>query len=80
MTLALILVFSLRSEIGAVEIPEYHLLQTLPYLLVLIGGVAGINVFVVLLTGIFSGAVIMLATGATHPTELLGNMDRNSLL
>ena len=29
-TLALILVFSLRSEIGAVEIPEYHLLQTLP--------------------------------------------------
>ncbi|MFR4067485.1 MAG: Na+/H+ antiporter NhaC family protein [Oscillospiraceae bacterium] len=73
-TLALILVFSLRSEIGAVEIPEYHLLQTLPYLLVLIGGVAGINVFVVLLTGIFSGAVIMLATGATHPTELLGNM------
>ena len=73
-TLALILVFSLRSEIGAVEIPEYHLLQTLPYLLVLIGGVAGINVFVVLLTGIFSGAVIMLATDATHPTELLGNM------
>ncbi len=73
-TLALILVFSLRSEIGAVEIPEYHLLQTLPYLLVLIGGVAGINVFVVLLTGIFSGAVIMLATCATHPTELLGNM------
>ena len=73
-TLALILVFSLRSEIGAVKIPEYHLLQTLPYLLVLIGGVAGINVFVVLLTGIFSGAVIMLATCATHPTELLGNM------
>ena len=73
-TLALILVFSLRSEIGAVEIPEYHLLQTLPYLLVLIGGVAGINVFIVLLTGIFSGAVIMLATCATHPTELLGNM------
>ena len=72
--LALILVFSLRSEIGAVEIPEDHLLQTLPYLLVLIGGVAGINVFVVLLTGIFSGAVIMLATCATHPTELLGNM------
>ena len=33
-------------------------------LLVLTGGVAGINVFVVLLTGIFSGAVIMLATGA----------------
>ena len=73
-TLALIIAFSLKSDIGAVEIPEYHLLQTVPYLLVLIGGVAGVNVFLVLLTGIFSGAVIMLATGATHPTELLGNM------
>ena len=72
--LALILVFSLKSDIGAVEIPEYHLLQTVPYLLVLIGGVAGVNVFLVLLTGIFSGAIIMLATGAVHPTELLGNM------
>ena len=73
-TLALILVFSLKSDIGAVEIPEYHLLQTVPYLLVLVGGVAGVNVFLVLLTGIFSGAIIMLATGAVHPTELLGNM------
>ena len=73
-TLALIIVFSLKSDIGAVEISEYHLLQTVPYLLVLIGGVAGVNVFLVLLTGIFSGAIIMLATGAVHPTELLGNM------
>ena len=37
-TLALIIVFSLKSDIGAVEISEYHLLQTVPYLLVLIGG------------------------------------------
>ena len=73
-TLALIIVFSLKSDIGAVEISEYHLLQTVPYLLVLVGGVAGVNVFLVLLTGIFSGAIIMLATGAVHPTELLGNM------
>ena len=70
-TLALIIVFSLKSDIGAVEIPEYHLLQTVPYLLVLIGGVAGINVFVVLLTGIFSGAVIMLATGASGMFETI---------
>ena len=32
------------------------------------------NVFVVLLIGIVSGSVIMLATGAIAPTELLGNM------
>ena len=44
------------------------------YLLVLAGGIIGINVFVVLLIGIFSGAVIMLATGNTAATELLANM------
>ena len=53
---------------------EYHLLQIVPYLLVLIGGIVGINVFVVLLIGILSGAVIMLATGQTVITELLANM------
>ncbi len=34
----------------------------------------GINVFVVLLIGIVSGSVIMLATGATQATDLLANM------
>ena len=45
-----------------------------PYVLVLIGGIIGINVFVVLLTGIVSGAVIMLAGGHITPVELLTNM------
>ena len=39
--------------------------------LVLIGGIIGINVFVVLLIGIVSGAVIALATGATGQTGIL---------
>ena len=52
----------------------YNLLQIVPYLLVLIGGVVGINVFLVLLTGIVSGAIIMLATGQTQATDLLANM------
>ena len=52
----------------------YNLLQIVPYLLVLIGGVAGINVFLVLLSGIVSGAIIMLATGQTQATDLLANM------
>ena len=53
---------------------EYNLLQILPYVLVLVGGIVGINVFVVLLIGILSGAVIMLATGETLITNLLANM------
>ena len=61
------------------EIPEqiqgsYNLVQIIPYVLVLAGGIAGINVFVVLLGGILSGAVIMLVTGQTTATALLGSM------
>lgn len=52
----------------------YNLIQIIPYLLVLAGGIIGINVFVVLLVGIASGSAIMLATGATTITELLSHM------
>ncbi len=38
-------------------------MQIIPYVLVLIGGIIGINVFVVLLIGIVSGSIIMLAGG-----------------
>ncbi|MBP3704167.1 MAG: Na+/H+ antiporter NhaC family protein, partial [Clostridia bacterium] len=72
-TLVLILVLSMRAEPQPVT-GEYNLLQILPYVLVLIGGIAGVNVFVVLLIGIASGAVIMLLTGQTAATELLANM------
>ena len=55
-------------------IEDYNLVQIIPYLLVLIGGIVGINVFVVLIIGILSGSVIMLVTGATVATELLSGM------
>ena len=72
--LALILILSLRADIQPIELKEYSLLQIVPYLLVLLGGLVGINVFVVLLIGIVSGAIIMLATGAIAATELLSSM------
>ncbi len=73
-TLAIIIVLSLRSGIEDVVIQEYNLIQIIPYILVLAGGIAGINVFIVLLVGIVSGSVIMLCTGATAATDLLANM------
>ena len=73
-TLALILLLSLRADIGVMALKEYNLIQILPYVLVLLGGLLGVNVFVVLLVGIVSGAVIMLATGAIPATELLSSM------
>lgn len=73
-TLAAILVLSLTTYTGAAVVGTYNLIRIIPYILVLIGGVAGVNVFVVLLAGIVSGSVIMLATGATAATDLLFNM------
>ena len=73
-TLILILVLSFQTEIQGHVSQSYHLVQVLPYVLVLIGGIIGINVFVVLLTGIVSGAFIMLIGGHTTPVDLLANM------
>ena len=53
---------------------SYNLVQLIPYMLVLVGGIIGINVFLVLLAGILSGAVIMLLTGQTAATALLASM------
>ena len=72
-TLALVLVLS-GGEVQGTVVGRYNLLQIVPYVLVLIGGIVGINVFVVLITGIVSGAIIMLATGQTPVTDLLANM------
>ncbi|MBU5405975.1 Na+/H+ antiporter NhaC family protein [Paraeggerthella hongkongensis] len=73
-TLVIILVLSLGADISGTVHHEYDLIQLVPYLIVLIGGIVGINVFIVLLLGIVSGSLIMMATGATAPTDLLANM------
>ena len=73
-TIVLVLVLT-AGEAPALALGEYHLLQILPYVLVLIGGILGINVFLVLLVGIVSGSVISLATGAVDSFRaLLGSM------
>ena len=73
-TLLLIFVLSIKTDPGNAITHEYHLVQIIPYLLVLAGGIVGINVFVVLLIGILSGSVIMLATGKISVVELISNM------
>ncbi len=73
-TLVILFVQSFGANVGKAIVGEYHLIQIIPYVLVLIGGIIGINVFVVLLIGIGCGSVIMLATGATEATVLLANM------
>ena len=62
-TLGLIILLSSSESISEIPIKEYDLVKTIPYLLVLIGGIIGINVFVILIVGIVSGSVISILTG-----------------
>ena len=52
------------------EIGDFNLMLTIPYLVVLIGGIIGINVFIVLAAGIVTGAVVMLATGTVDALDI----------
>jgi len=72
-TLVLILLLTSGQNTALIH-QEYNLVQIIPYVLVLMGGIAGINVFVVLIAGILSGSLIMLLTGQTAATALLESM------
>ena len=73
-SIIILLVLSVKNYNGGFIEEKYDLIQTIPYILVLIGGIIGFNVFFVLITGILSGSVIMIATGMIAPTDLIGNM------
>ena len=73
-TLIVILILSFQTTIKGHVSQPYNLIQVIPYVLVLIGGVVGINVFLVLLIGIGSGALIMLIGGYVEPVEMLVRM------
>ena len=73
-TLILVLVQCFGAGAVQIEIPDYNLMLLIPYVLVLIGGICGVNVFVVLLVGIFSGIIISLLTGTMTAIDMLGSM------
>ena len=73
-TLALILVLSFQTGLQSIDIPEYNMMLLIPYVLVLAGGIIGLNVFVVLLVGIFSGILITVSTGTVDGMTLMTSM------
>ena len=73
-SLVVIALLTVGADVGEPVLGGYNLVRIIPYLLVLLGGIAGINVFLVLMIGIVSGSMIMLATGATEATALLASM------
>lgn len=77
-TVLAIYAMTYNIEIQNMEIHEYGLLEIMPYLVVLIGGILGINVFIILLMGIGTGMVIMLSTGQVTPFQLIVNIGGGS--
>lgn len=73
-TIVIILICSLGVDAKEITIGEYNLVQVIPYVIVLIGGIVGINVFLVLLVGIVSGVFVMMMTGSVTVVELITNM------
>lgn len=73
-TLVLITALSLGSDITSGIIKDYNLVEIIPYLLVLISGIIGINVFLTLIIGIVSGSIIMLLNGSMTFSDLLSGM------
>lgn len=73
-TLIIIFIVSSGSGSGDAITGDYNLIQIIPYVLVLLLGIIGVNVFVVLFAGILSGSIIMLLTGALDGVRLLSAM------
>ena len=73
-TLVLITVLSMESDITGGIVKDYNLIEIIPYVLVLISGIIGINVFLTLIIGIVSGSIIMLLTGSMTFSSILSGM------
>ena len=73
-TVILVYFISPSNVDNTLTLKNYNLLQLIPYLLVLAGSIAGLNVFAVLFFGIICGIIIMLGTGKLTFMTLLQNM------
>lgn len=64
LTIVILTIFALVGENSSNYTPSaVNVWLLIPYLLVLVGGIAGINVFVVLLTGVITAVVVKLSLG-----------------
>ena len=77
-TLILITVLSMGADINEGISKSYDMIQIIPYVLVLISGIIGVNVFLTLIIGILSGSVIMLLTGAVNFQALIESMGKGA--
>lgn len=69
-TIILFLVITRNGNFKLAEELQYNVLRVIPYILVLVGALAGINVFIVLI----SGTVVSLAVGVATGSLAVGEM------
>ena len=74
-TLILILFLTWFSDASQIKIPDFKIFLLLPYILVLVGGILGINVFLVLIIGIFAGVICSITYGNISFLELINNIN-----
>ena len=75
---AIIFFFVARAQSGNLVLDkssyEYEIIKVIPYLVVLIGALIGVNVFVILIAGTILSAIVGVATGAFAFGELFQKM------
>ena len=69
-TIIIFLIITRNSDYQMTEELTYNLFQILPYVLVLVGALIGINVFVVLIGGTIVSLIVGVATGTLAVSEL----------
>ena len=69
-TVVLFLVLARGGEFRVEGTLEYNVFEILPYLVVLVGALIGVNVFLILVIGIVLSVVIGLITGAIAPSAV----------
>lgn len=69
-TIIILLLITRNSDYQMTEELSYNLFQILPYILVLVGALIGINVFVVLIGGTVVSLIVGVSTGALAVSEM----------
>lgn len=69
-TMVVFWVITRSGGLSGIEVGSYNLWKVLPYIMVLIGALIGINVFLVLIGGIVASLVVGTATGSIAISEI----------
>lgn len=73
-TLVILIIICLRGNAAPIDHLDYNLLQAIPYFIVLIAAIAGINVFIVLGCGTILFGIVGFVTGSLSADTLFSSM------